>query len=716
MSTGPWTFDGSIASLGAPGDVVTLVDETTFCLSTRAGDIQPGSPQGLVLLDTRFVSQLVLRVNGFLLEPLAVAVEEPFHATFYGRVSPPGSEPDVPLVVVRSRSIGRGLVERIRLENHGLEPLEATVSVEMHADFADLFEVKEQRAVASRIHRLEALESALRVVGEREGRERSSTFRTSPPAELELRGSSGLATWTVRLAPQGAFEVCIEVECGVEGEPIEPRHRCGEDHRTSEPGRRLGAWRSEVPTLRTDDDRLLNAVQRGAEDLGALRIIDPDHPDDPVVAAGAPWFMALFGRDSLLSSYMALVVDPDLALGVLRTLARLQGDRVDDDTEEEPGRIIHELRFDRRPSWHFADATRYYGTIDATPLFVVLLGELRRWGVTDGAVEDLLPAADAALAWITDFGDRDGDGYVEYERASPHGLANQGWKDSWDAIRHADGRLAEGPIALCEVQGYTYAAYLARAFFAEERGDTATCAALRSRAAELRRAFNRDFWVEDGGFIALALDGDKRRVEAVASNMGHCLWSGIVDLDHAEQVADRLLQPDMFSGWGVRTLASSMPAYNPVSYHNGSVWPHDNALIVAGLMRYGFVEHAHRIIDGLLDVTTHHDGRLPELLAGTDRATLSVPAAYPTSCMPQAWAAATPLVLLRALLRLDPWLGHDQVWLDPALLDGFSEIHVEGVRLGGRRVTIDADGTVTGLAPDIELHTVPRSPLPRPTD
>lgn len=713
MSTGPWTFDGSIASLGAPGDVVTLVDETTFCLSTRTGDIQPGNAQGLVLLDTRFVSQLVLRVNGFPLEQLAVAVEEPFHATFYGRVSPPGSEPDVPLVVVRSRDIGRGLVERIRIENHGLEPLEATVSVEMYADFADLFEVKEQRAVASRIHRLEALESALRIVGEREGAERCSTFRTSPLAELELRGSSGLASWLVRLAPQGAFEVCLEVECSVEGEPIEPRHRCGEDHRASEPGRRLGAWRSAVPTLRTDDDRLLNAVQRGAEDLGALRMTDPDHPDVPVVAAGAPWFMTLFGRDSLLASYMALIVDPDLALGVLRTLARLQGDRVDDETEEEPGRILHELRFDRRPSWHFADATRYYGTIDATPLFVVLLGELRRWGVTDGAVEGLLPAADAALAWITDHGDRDGDGYVEYERASPHGLANQGWKDSWDAIRHADGRLAQGPIALCEVQGYTYAAYLARAFFAEERGDTATCSELRTRAAELRQAFNCDFWVEDGGFVALALDGDKRRVEAVASNMGHCLWSGILDLGHAEQVADRLLQPDMFSGWGVRTLSSSMPAYNPVSYHNGSVWPHENALIVAGLMRYGFVEHAHRIIDGLLDVTTHHDGRLPELLAGTDRSTLPVPAAYPTSCMPQAWAAATPLLLLRALLRLDPWLGHDQVWLDPVPLDGFPGIHVEGVRLGGQRVTIDADGTVTGLPPEITLHTVARSPLPR---
>jgi glycogen debranching enzyme len=296
----------------------------------------------------------------------------------------------------------------------------------------------------------------------------------------------------------------------------------------------------------------------------------------------------------------------------------------------------------------------YYGSVDATPLFVMLLGELRRWGLADDVVTRLLPHADAALAWIDTFGDRDGDGYVEYQRATPAGLANQGWKDSWDAIRYADGRLPDAPIALCEVQGYTYAAYVARAHFAEEAGDRQTEARYLDKARRLKEAFNRDFWLEDRGWFALGLDADKRAIDALASNMGHCLWTGIVDADKAPAVAERLLSPELFSGWGIRTLSTAIRSHNPVSYHNGSVWPHDSALCAAGPMRYGFVDEALRVIEGLLGAAEAGGGRLPELFAGFSRSEFSSPAAYPTSCSPQAWAAATPHLILRLLLRLEP--------------------------------------------------------------
>jgi glycogen debranching enzyme len=423
--------------------------------------------------------------------------------------------------------------------------------------------------------------------------------------------------------------------------------------------------------------------------------------------------MTVFGRDSLLTGWMSLIADHRLAQGVLETLARFQGEDVNDTTEEEPGKILHEMRFAAAEGLSLERGDTYYGSIDATPLFVMLLGELRRWDPRNELVDALLPHADRALEWIEQFGDRDGDGYVEYQRRSEHGLGNQGWKDSWDAIRHADGTLARTPIALCEVQGYVYAAYVARAHLAREAGDTATHQRCLERARELRRRFNEDFWLDDLGTYALGLDADKRPIAAVASNVGHCLWTGIVDPEKAGSVADQLLSDQLFSGWGVRTLASTMPAFNPVSYHNGSVWPHDNALCAAGLSRYGYVDHAQRIVSAQLDVAAAHHGRLPELFAGFDRGELAVPAAYPTSCSPQAWAAASPLLWLRSMLRLDVWAPRRRLWVAPQLPQSITRLHVSGISLGGNRISIDVDGDdieVTG-ADGYEVVRTPRPPL-----
>ncbi|BCW35846.1 hypothetical protein StoSoilA2_19020 [Arthrobacter sp. StoSoilA2] len=470
---------------------------------------------------------------------------------------------------------------------------------------------------------------------------------------------------------------------------------------------RQQAWEAATPLLRMGNRSVERTIQRSFGDIGALRITDPQHPDRMVVAAGAPWFMALFGRDSLLSSFMILTLDSSLALGTLQTLADRQGNVVDPLTEEQPGRILHEVRLGVGTGLALGGKSAYYGTADATPLFVTLLGEVSRWVLAADDVAALVPHADRALDWIRDYGDRDGDGFVEYERLNDHGLINQGWKDSWDGINFADGHLAEPPIALCEVQGYVYSAYVARAWMAYDAGDRALAVDLRERARRLKKQFNEQFWLPDRGYYAIALDRDKRPVDACASNMGHCLWSGIVDEDKAPQVVERLMSPEMFSGWGVRTLATDMGAYNPVSYHNGSVWPHDNALIVAGLMRYGFVKEAQRLSSALMEAAAYTENRLPELFCGYSRSGYPKPIPYPTACSPQAWSSAAPVMLLRYLGRYDAHLSQGGIWIDPVLPDTWGDLHAENVPVGRSRVTIDVVGneiTVTGLPDSIVFH------------
>jgi glycogen debranching enzyme len=705
----PWTYAGEVARLGAPDGSVTLVEGASFSLSGGNGDLRPGGADGMFLLDTRFLSRLELRVDGAPMEALGVSLEEPFSATFFGRCVPLAGAADSALVVFRTRHVGNGLLEHIELRNYAPEPRSVVVEIELDVDFADLFDVKEGRTSPRGRRKLELGESSLRFGSELEGRTKVAAVTFDRPLP---RG--GLPRWEVELAPKETWSLRFDVVASIEGVEVAPRYRLGTPVDSASPARQLSAWRSTVPVVATDHTALATAVYRAAEDLGALRIFDPDHPERAVVAAGAPWFMTLFGRDSLLTAYMALLVDPELARGVLETLARFQGTKVDPATEEEPGRILHEMRFGGASSSSLAGGTVYYGTVDATPLFVLLLGELRRWGLETDAVDALLPHADRALEWVETYGDRDGDGYVEYERATPRGLANQGWKDSWDGIRYLDGRVPEGPIALCEVQGYVYAAYLARAYFAEERGDDGAVDRWRSKAAALKEAFNRDFWLPEHGWFAMGLDGDKRPIDALASNMGHCLWTGLVDEDKAASVAGHLLSPEMFSGWGVRTMATSMAAYNPVSYHCGSVWPHDNAILAAGLVRYGFVDEATRIIEGLLAAAAAGGGRLPELFSGLGRDELSVPAAYPTSCVPQAWAAAAPLLFLRTLLRLDPWVPHGRVWLAPALPPSVQRLRVDRIPIGSDRMSVEVVAgavRVEGLGPDVELVQSPRRPL-----
>ncbi|MCC6339114.1 MAG: amylo-alpha-1,6-glucosidase [Acidimicrobiia bacterium] len=697
----PWASSAS-APISSDGGPVTLVDESTFCISGRSGDFVPGSAHGLFFRDTRFLSVLRLRVNGDHPEPLSSVAVEPFSGAFVLRDNPRPGQADSHLVVFRRRYVGQGMREDVTVRNYGTEPAYCALEIEAGADFADLFEVKEGRVVKVGDLDREATGHRLTFTYRR------NNFRRAVHLDFteEPRLDGSVAAFEVIVPPGEAWTTCLQVTLVIDDAPVSPRYRCGEPVERAAPIERLEEWRERLPTVTTDHDWFRALVGRSGDDLAALRIFDPDHPERAVVAAGAPWFMTLFGRDSLITSWMAMIIDPDLALGTLQTLARFQGEKEDPLTEEEPGRILHEMRFGETAELSLGSGNIYYGTVDATPLFVMLLGELRRWGIRPDEVDALLPAADRALEWIDTYGDRDGDGYVEYRRTSDRGLRNQGWKDSWDGVRFADGRLPETPVALCEVQGYVYAALLARSRFAEEAGDADTATRLADRAAGLKARFNRDFWLEDRGWFAMGLDADKAPIDALASNMGHCLWTGIVDADKAERVARRLLSDDMFTGWGVRTLAASMTGYNPISYHCGSVWPHDNAIVAAGLMRYGFVEETHRILEGMIDAAASFGLRLPELFAGLPRRELGFPVGYPTSCSPQAWATASPLLFLRTMLRFQPDLRRGRLTVDPVIPGWIGRLRLDGLPILDGSLSLDLEGescAVVSAPPGLEV-------------
>jgi glycogen debranching enzyme len=707
--TEPWSSGDLPPGQGGACSPVTLIEGSTFCISEPGGDIVPDRAQGLFVRDTRMLSRWELTVDGIEPQPLSVQHAEPYAASFLGRMPPRAGKADSTLLVIRRRYVGDGMREDITLRNTSGRAKRFRVELTAEADFADLFEVKgrsKPRAAASTA----LADEGLVITSVR--RERRQELRITGDQSPSVTETGALA-WALSVPGHADRTVTVEAVPVDDGVALQLRHPRGHAVDRTLPAKRMRKWRQRGPQVRTPDRTLAEVLGRSVEDLGALRIFDPEHPRWPVVAAGAPWFMALFGRDSLLTAWMLLPWDPGLALGTLRTLAAWQGSDFDAASEEEPGKILHEVRFGPAASFALGGRSAYYGSADATPLFVMLLGELQRWADKDNAIGTLLQHADRALEWIETHGDLDGDGFVEYCRKTSHGLANQGWKDSWDGINFADGTIAEAPIALAEVQAYVYAAYRARAQLARSAGDERGGTYWRKKAKQLKRDFNEQFWLPDQGWYAVGLDRDKRPIDALTSNIGHCLWTGIADKAKASSVARHLMSPEMFSGWGIRTLASSMGAYNPMSYHNGSVWPHDNAICAAGLMRYGYVEQAQRVTAAIVDASAAFGYRLPELFCGFGRDEFAMPVPYPTSCSPQAWAAAAPLLLLHSLLRFTPDVGSGQLWCSPEVPDRYLPLRVSGLRVGKSRLAVDVgEGhwEITGLEP----VTIEVIPAPRP--
>ncbi|WP_309105691.1 glycogen debranching N-terminal domain-containing protein [Arthrobacter sp.] len=682
-----WNADTAAGPLGA---TVTLVEGSSFCISLPNGDIFPEHPHGAFYLDTRILSGWRLTVNGQAVEPLAAETKEPYRALLGGRIPRADGYADSPLIVERLREVGAGIQEQVTVRNYSVEPAECLIRVEVEADFADLFEVKEARIQRHWKETREVDGDTLSVRSVWQDI-RKGILVQAPGAEVTPEGLA----YRVTVAPHGQWSTVLTVVPSSEAASPPPPSFIHTDAEGLSPrDLRRREWVEKIPELHMTNSSIERTLRRSYDDLGALRIEDPNHPERVVVAAGAPWFMTLFGRDSLWASIMAMAVDPSLALGTLQTLADRQGSVVDPMSEEEPGKILHEVRLDVSSGLSLGGKSIYYGSVDATPLFVIVLGAVSRWGFDPDTIAALLPHADRALEWMADYGDKDGDGFVEYERLNPQGLINQGWKDSWDGINFANGKMAEGPIALCEVQAYVYDAYMARSWLAYDTGDVTFAAELADKAAAFKKRFNEQFWIPDRGYYAVALDGKKRQVDACASNMGHCLWHGLVDEDKAPQVVERLMSPEMFSGWGIRTLASDMGAYNPASYHNGSVWPHDNAIIQAGLLRYGFVAEAQRISTALLEAADYSYGRLPELFCGFSREQFAEPVPYPTACSPQAWAATTPIQLVTSLMRYDAHVSRGGVWLDPVIPESYGDLHITNAPMAGGRITIDIANSV----------------------
>jgi glycogen debranching enzyme len=634
---------------------LSVLDGSTFVVGDRLGDLRAdeGREHGFFSEDTRFISRWTLLLGATPLELLSLDQDTHFRARFFltPRVGP---DEQAPCSIMRRRLVDHVWLEEITVTNHLHEPSHLDLRLEVDTDFADLFEVKDGTFAARELTRTETAH-ALTIGYQRGEFRRSVTIATSEPATITAAGFS--YPLLLGAGEQWSTTLTITPHAAQPGARFPARGARGglaELDRTK--SAELERWLSAAPRLQSDDPALLRTYRASLSDLAALRL-HPNLADGATLpAAGLPWFMALFGRDSLLTSLQALPYLPGLAATTLRVLAGRQASARDDFQEQEPGKILHELRFGELTARGERPYSPYFGSADSTPLFLILLDEYHRWTGDDELVRALEPNARAALDWISDSGDSDGDGYVEYARRNhANGLINQCWKDSWNSIQHADGRLAQGPIATCEIQGYVYDAQRRTARLARDLWDDAALAdRLELRASALRESFHRDFWMPERGCHALALDGEKRQVDSLTSNIGHLLWSGLLDDVEAAATAELLLAEELYSGWGVRTLASGEAGYNPLGYHTGTVWPHDNSLIAAGLARYGHHEAAAKISAAMFAAASYFEYRLPEVFAGFPRSVTSIPVAYPTASRPQAWAAATPLLLMTTLLKLEP--------------------------------------------------------------
>jgi glycogen debranching enzyme len=673
-------------------NAIAVTEGRAFMYSDPAGDVPPGTIGGLVSEDTRLLSRWQLTVNGASLLTLQSGLVEPYWAAFFLTNPPvPGLRTNV-LGVRRLRLIGEGMRERIEVQSFAPDAIEVELRLSAGTDFADLFEVKDRvRDRSAEITREHDPRGTRLVFRYRKGDFDATTEVNAFPAATEVDGDD--LVWSLTLSPGRAWHCQLDVPLRhMQYGPPPPRRTFGDEVRppATDP---LNVWRDQLPKVDSDSPILTEVFRRSAADLSALRV-RVQGPDEVIwlPAAGLPWFLTLFGRDTLITAYQTIGWGPSLAYGALRTLAHLQGRERDDFRDEEPGRMLHEVRSGELTTLGQKPHSPYYGSADSTPLWLILLSEYWRWTGDEDTVKLLRPAAMAALQWIDEYGDRDGDGYVEYQTKSPQGLGNQCWRDSWDGVQTADGLIPPLPIATCETQGYVYDAKLRAAeLCAGPWADPERAERLREEARRLRDGFNRDFWIEErGGYYAIGLDGDKRVIDSLTSNIGHLLWSGIVPPERAGSVADRLMSDELFSGWGVRTLSTMDAGYNPIGYHCGTVWPHDNSIIVAGLVRYGFREEAKRISVAMLEAAQYFGYQAPEAISGYPRSHASFPIPYPTACAPQAWATGAPLLIGRAVLGMEARAG--QLTLDPDVPEQIGRVFVHNLIAFGQRWDIEAVG------------------------
>ncbi|HEX5798938.1 MAG TPA: glycogen debranching N-terminal domain-containing protein [Gaiellaceae bacterium] len=669
---------------------LTILEGSTFCICDEIGNLG-GTVNGLFAEDTRFLSELELRINGERPLLLSCGKVEYFSAAFFLRNPLAGGLPQDVLSITRERFVGEGMQDHVCIRNESPTATQFVLELDVATDFADIISVKERDFDLGHPDHAPPLPppAAVRFDADRNqlvleenghGSARTQVI-LSRPGEI----GGGTVRFPVELGPRKRWELRIDVVASLDGRETAPRtvaRRFGAEREHVRDS--LTAWRLRTPRLESSCEPLRQTFAQSLADLAALRMRTHDSVE-MLPAAGMPWFMTVFGRDTIITSLQSMLLGPELALASLDALAKLQAHEVDPSIDAEPGKILHELRRGRAAETWFAT---YYGSVDATPLFLVLLSEVWRWTGDPEPVARLREPALAALAWIDRYGDRDGDGFVEYERQTPRGLENQSWKDSGDSQRFRDGTFARTPIAPVEVQGYVYDAKLRVAELAREVWhDVELADRLEREAAELAQRFDEAFWVEErGGFYALALDADKRPVDSLCSNLGHLLWSGIVPAERRGNLTNRLLGSKLWSGWGLRTMSTADAAFNPIGYHTGTVWPHDTSLGAWGLARTGNWSGVAQITEAVLSAAGHFDWSLPEVFAGFSRSSTPFPIAYPTAASPQAWAAGAPVLLLRLLLGLEPDAAEDalrSVCSDP-LPEWLGSLRLSGVRARGR--------------------------------
>ena len=637
---------------------LTILEGSTFCVCDERGDLVDPT-MGLFARDTRFLSRCVLTINGARPLLLSSGKVEYYSAAFFLRNPVTGDLGQDELSIVRERFVGEGMQDRIVVQNHSRRRVEFELALEVGNDFADIFAVKQYDFALGDPQHAAPLPPLVAPAYEEDGNNFTLAggdgFAGLTQVFFSERGrvDGSAVRYSIALDPGERWALRVDVIPATDGTRTVPRlaeRQFGEERARVRES--LSAWKMRVPQIRASWDALAHAFNRSVADLASLRMREENYVGH-LPAAGMPWFMTVFGRDTIVTSLQTLLFGPELARNALTVLAELQATEDDREADAEPGKIVHEVRSGRAATTWFP---RYYGTVDATPLYLILLSEVWRWTDDGALVRDLRQPATRALEWIDRYGDVDGDGFVEYRRRSSRGLDNQSWKDSGDSQLFHDGTRATAPIAPCEVQGYVYDAKRRMAEIAREvwrdrdLGDR-----LDREAAELRERFDEAFWCDErGGFYALALDGDKRRVNSLTSNIGHLLWSGIVPSHRVDAVVDQLMGAELWSGWGVRTMSAGDAGYNPLSYHNGTVWPHDNSLIAWGLARYARWREAQRIVHRMVDAAAHFEHQLPEVFAGFARNETPFPIAYPTATRPQAWAAGTPVLLLQVLLGLQP--------------------------------------------------------------
>jgi glycogen debranching enzyme len=679
----------------------------TVLVTRNDGQVRWPSEHGLYFLDTRVISAWAIYANGVEWDLLNGGAIAPHAARIFQTNRAFASE-DGPIAartlgMVIARQIDGGVHEDIEISNNNRNSVRFNLEIAIRADFADIFEVKGERIVR-RGHITMSWSQArqiLRIMYCNRDFSRAVRVQMSDGDGSPAVNANGRLSFDVSLKAGQTWHRCLRYELMDGARRFAPPRECVAFSTRSSHARKIDEWQQTVLKLNTSNEEFYRCYKQGVRDMAALRL--PLQGTDHMVflpAAGLPWFVAPFGRDSLIASLQALIVYPEFAAGTLDVLGRNQATELDDYRDAEPGKILHERRYGELAHFKLIPHTPYYGTADATPLYLIALHAAWRATGDRALIERHLKTIEGCLAWIDKYGDRDGDGFQEYQTRSPAGYENMGWKDSGDAVMYPDGTLVRGPKALCELQGYVYDAWLRIAEIFDELNNKQRARALRKKAADLFMRFNEAFWDEDIGFYAFALDGDKKKVLSVASNVGQCLWSGIVAPERAETVVKRLMRPDMWSGWGIRTLSAEHCAFNPYNYQTGAVWPHDNSIIAFGMRRYGFADEAAAVARDISRAASYFLlSQLPELYAGLQRDPLSFPVQYLGANVPQAWAAGSSFLLLQAMLGIQQDAPRGKLFVDPALPDWLPDVTLTDLRLGRQRFTIRfwREGTETAF-------------------